>query len=92
MSVFIAPKKQSGEKRQHFRTRLKRARNQFYKTLYAQYRDEGLKGGSSRATRNALEAKRKQRQPFKHTHPDGFCGNVACKKCFADGPARPTRS
>ena len=56
----------------------KRARKAANKARYIKLREQGVNSKSSRFAKNA---KKNKKAKF-IDHPNGFCGNIACKKCF----------
>ena len=60
------------------RLQKKRAIKTANKARYAELKRIGQNGKSKRFLRNS----KKHKLVRIIDHPDGFCGNIACKKCF----------
>ena len=72
--------KKSKLKNREKRLQEKRARKASNKAKYAELRRLGINGKSKRFKSNQL----KKRKIGLIDHPNGHCGNIACKKCFPD--------
>jgi hypothetical protein len=60
------------------RLQVKRAKKAANQAHYAELKRQGLNSGSRRARMSS----KKRRKRGSVDHPNGFCGNIGCRKCF----------